>query len=183
MTPPAGPSVRPGWKVLATSLAAIIPAIVALLLAFPAQVEQILEGMTNRLTRRDVLRGIQRAEVTEAIKAFDLEHQTRTMVVALQEDGALKIVWANPQAGLFWDRKGLRVGEIRYPSDDSVTRIVIEKCINGRRAADQDRVVACTILGNTHSLLTFPSPEGEVESIVLELARLAGRIDKNLLGI
>ena len=181
MTPPSGSAVRPGWKVLATSLAAIIPAIVTLLLAFPVQVERMLESITSRLSRRDVVRGIQKEEVHKAIKEFDLNFSTRTLVAALQPDGGVRVVWVNPAAGLFWERKNLMLGETRYPSDDSVTKIVLEKCIKGRHSTQKS--VACTILGNTHTMITFPSEEGDVATIEFELARLSGRIDRHFLGL
>lgn len=168
------------WQWLLGTVVTLITSITAVLLAFPSLVERSLNVVLDKVSAISFDKELRRKVVIDELIAFDTKHHSHTAIVEVMPDFGLKIIWLNPEANQFWKKKQLAEGQIEYPRFAALEDLRRDIC----RGYDDsgEMVLACSLLGKTHFVVSYPQDSANKEQFKLNLSLLSGRIDRYFIG-
>lgn len=154
----------------------MITSLSTVLLAFPSVVERVLNSVVDKVSVISFDREFRRKVIEDMITSFDAKHNSFSSVVEIQPDLGISAIWLNPDATHFWQKKKYAIGAIEYGKLSIFNDLRTRQCIHS--FTEDEIVFACNLLGRTHLLVTFPQSDVDVSEFEVNLALLAGRIDR-----
>lgn len=95
------------WQWLIGTLATVITSVATVMLAFPSLVERALNAVVDKVSVISFDREFRRKAIEDLITNFDAKHNSFSSVVEIQPDLGILVIWLNPDAAHFWQKKSM----------------------------------------------------------------------------